>query len=263
MYLGIDIGTSAVKGLLCDAARRSRRSEAVALQVASPGDYGREQDPEDWWRAVVAASRRAGGERGCRLGTAARHWPVGPDARGPVLLDADAAVIRPVMLWNDGRAHAEAAALTRAHPDIGRIVGVPPHAGFGAPKLLWLARHEPAAHARIARILAPKDWIGYRLHGQFGTDMSDAAGTLWFDQATRAWAPDLARASATDPAWLPPCREGSDLAGHLTRLRLPHLAWHPACRWRRAAAIRRRVPLARARPRPGMRCCRWAHRASF
>ncbi len=262
MYLGIDIGTSAVKVLLCDAALRPVRAQSVALSVSSPADYAREQDPEDWWRAVVAACEALAAE-GPDDWAKVRAIGLSGQMHGPVLLDAGGAVIRPVMLWNDGRAHGQAADLARACPDIGRIAGVPPHAGFCAPKLMWLAQNDPTAHARIAHILSPKDWIGYRLHGQIGTDMSDAAGTLWFDQGARAWSPELARASATDPAWLPECHEGSDLAGHLTKAAATVLGLPPACPWRRAGAIRRWGRWGRARRRRATRCCRWAPRASF
>ena len=102
-------------------------------------------------------------------------------------------------------------------PEIGTLAGVPPMPGFTAPKLRWLATHEPAAHARIAHVLLPKDYIGFRLHGQHITDRSDAAGTHWLDQATRAWSDILCGVSSTKPEWLPRLCDGTEVAGTLTR----------------------------------------------
>lgn len=215
MFLGIDIGTSGVKALVADADLRPVAEATVALKVASPAQAWREQAPEDWWVATVSACASvaaAAPEAWARIAAIGLSGQM----HGPVVLDIDRRVIRPCILWNDTRAHAEAEALANLHPGMGAITGVPPHPGFTAPKLMWLARHEPAAHARIAHVLLPKDWIGMRLHGGIGTDMSDAAGTLWFDQRARRWSDDLAHATMTDPAWLPRCREGSDVAGYLS-----------------------------------------------
>ncbi len=134
---------------------------------------------------------------------------------GAVLLDLAYQVIRPAILWNDGRCFDEAEALAD-QPWIGQLAGAPPLTGFTAPKLMWVKRHEPDAYARIAHILLPKDYIGLRLHGRHVTDNSDAAGTLWLDQVRRDWSDALCEASSVDPAWLPDFIEGVDIAGHLT-----------------------------------------------
>jgi xylulokinase len=209
MQLGLDIGTSAVKAVLVQGGRVTAQADAP-LTTSAPLPYHSEQDPEQWWQAVQAAT--------AQLPDRARVTAIGLSGQmhGLVALDAAHAVIRPAILWNDGRSHPQCAAIAQAVPQVGTLAGVPPLPGFTAPKVLWMARHEPANHARIAHVLLPKDEIARRLTGELGTDPSDAAGTLWLDQAARAWSPRLAEASATDPAWLPAIRSGHQVAGTLT-----------------------------------------------
>lgn len=194
-----------------DGAIVAERTEPLTVQTPHP--YWSEQDPETWWQATIDACAALG----------AKHDPgavqgigLSGQMHGAVLLDAGNAVIRPAILWNDGRSHAECAALAQAVPAIGELSGAPPLPGFTAPKLLWMAKHEPEAHARIAHILLPKDYVGLRLHGQHVTDPSDAAGTMWLDQARRAWSEDLARASSVSPDWLPRLCDGTEIVGTLT-----------------------------------------------
>ncbi|MBE9640402.1 xylulokinase [Salipiger mangrovisoli] len=219
MEIGLDLGTSSVIGLLCEAGL-PRAEARRPLTTASPTPYASEQHPEDWWQAAraVLAELVSGLPEGRRK--AITSIGLSGQMHGAVLLDSAGAVLRPAMLWNDGRAHAECAVLRAALPGIGTLAGVPPLPGFTAPKLLWLSSHEPRTHARIAHILLPKDYLGFRLHGGLVTDPSDAAGTLWFDQAGRGWSGALCAASATDPAWLPTVQDGSAPAGRI----LPELA---------------------------------------
>ncbi|MCD1618198.1 xylulokinase [Salipiger marinus] len=219
MEIGLDLGTSSVIAVLCRDGRML--GEAThPLTTRSPMPYASEQDPADWWQAVlrVLADLLAPLSASDRQDIAAIG--LSGQMHGAVLLDATDQVLRPTMLWNDGRAHAECADLARSLPQIGQIAGVPPLPGFTAPKLLWLSRHAPQDHARIAHVLLPKDYIGLRLHGGHVTDPSDAAGTLWFDQAARRWSDALCAASATDPRWLPELRAGHEVAGPL----LPQVA---------------------------------------
>lgn len=213
MFLGIDVGTSSVKLCLVSRDLVQIGEAAAPLTVRTLHPYWSEQDPEDWWLAVQAAC--------LDLGT--RHDLSGIQAiglsgqmHGAVLLDAQAQVIRPAILWNDGRSHIECEAMVAELPGIGKLAGVPPMPGFTAPKLRWLAQHEPTSHGRIAQVLLPKDYIGFRLHGQYVTDRSDAAGTHWLDQATRDWSDVLCDVSHVQPAWLPRLTDGSEVAGHLT-----------------------------------------------
>ena len=219
MEIGLDLGTSSVIGLLCEAGR-PRAEARRPLTTSSPTPYASEQSPEDWWQAARAVLAELIAPLPEAERRSIRAIALSGQMHGAVLLDAAGAVLRPAMLWNDGRAHAECAALQEALPGIGTLAGVPPLPGFTAPKLLWLARHEPETHARIAHLLLPKDYLGLRLHGGYATDPSDAAGTLWFDQAQRRWSEALCAASATDPDWLPPVLEGAQVAGEI----LPQMA---------------------------------------
>jgi xylulokinase len=205
-FLGIDIGTSAVKAVLVDDAQRIQASASIALTGSQPRPGWSEQDPADWCGAVdaVAAEIAAAAPDAWRVLAAIG---LSGQMHGLVALDAADAVIRPAILWNDARAVAEAATLA-AIPNIARLVGVPPMAGLTAPKALWLRAHEPANFDRIACILLPKDYVRLHLTGEKLTDVSDAAGTLWLDQARRAWSPAMIAAGGLRPDQLPPVVEG-------------------------------------------------------
>lgn len=211
MYLGIDLGTSAIKLCVLGAGGEVVATRSVALAVSHPFDGASEQDCEAWW----GATRTAMGGLDSSLRSRIRAIGLSGQMHGAVLLDDSHRPVRPAILWNDARATEECADMLAAEPETGQISGVLPMAGFTAPKLLWLSRHEPATHARIASVLLPKDYLGFRLHGRHVTDPSDAAGTSWFDERTRRWSERLCRISATDLAWLPEVRDGTEIAGEL------------------------------------------------
>lgn len=212
-FLGIDIGTSAVKAVLVDGAERILASATRPLVSAQPFPGWSEQDPEDWWRAVeaVAAELSRAAPEAWR---ALKAIGLSGQMHGLVAIDAAGAVIRPAILWNDSRAAAEAAQLA-AIPDVARLAGVLPMAGLTAPKALWLKSHEPEAFARIACVLSPKDYVRLRMNGERLTDVSDAAGTLWLDQARRAWSPEMVAASGLRLDQMPRIVEGPAPVGHL------------------------------------------------
>lgn len=211
MYLGIDIGTSGVKTCVIDGDGAVAATGHAPLSVSHPFDNASEQDCEHWWTAVKAAVAQLDAKTRDRI----RAIGLSGQMHGAVVLDAAHVPIRPVILWNDGRAAAQCRAMAAALPEIGALTGAPPMPGFTAPKLLWLSRHEPRTYSRIAHVLLPKDYIGLRLHGGCVTDPSDAAGTGWLDQRARAWSAEMCRISATDPAWLPEIRTGTAVAGLL------------------------------------------------
>jgi xylulokinase len=212
MYLGIDLGTSAVKAVLVDGSQRTVASAEAALSVSRPFPGASEQSPEQWWAAVVAvcAQLRAQAPAGW---TQIRALGLSGQMHGAVLLDARRDVLRPAILWNDGRSAAQCATLERAVPDLPRIAGVRAMPGFTAPKLLWVREHEPDVFRHVARVLLPKDYVRWRLSGDFATDASDAAGTLWLDQASRAWSTPLVVATGLVPEQLPAIREGTQATG--------------------------------------------------
>lgn len=210
--LGIDIGTSAVKAVLVDEEGAVLAEAAAPVPVRQPKPGWSEQDPDDWWRATeaaVAAVRRAAEGAFSGIGAIGLSGQM----HGAVVLDAADRPIRPAILWNDGRASAECAALEAAVPDLAQIAGVVAMPGFTAPKLLWLRAHEPDSFARIARVLLAKDHVRLKLAGSFATDMTDAAGTLLLDEAARAWSEPVAAACGLLPANLPQACEGPEPTG--------------------------------------------------
>ena len=213
MYLGIDIGTSAVKAILIDRAGRPIASVSRALTIQSPHPSWNEQSPGAWWEAVRGACAELAASSPYRSVAAIG---LAGQMHGAVCLDKNLAPLRPAILWNDGRSASQCAAMQAEMPEIGQIAGAVPMPGFTGPKLRWLAENEPEIHARIAHILLPKDFVRLRLTGTLVTDMTDAAGTHWLNQSTREWEPALCEVSVTDPAWLPEAMEGTEISGHLT-----------------------------------------------
>jgi xylulokinase len=211
MYLGIDLGTSAVKVCVLRPDGAVAEITSRPLGVDHPFEGASEQDCGDWWKAVCEAVRMLAPE----LRATIRAIGLSGQMHGAVVLDRDGQAVRPVILWNDARAARECAEMIAAEPMAGDISGVLPMAGFTAPKLLWLSRNEPTAHARIAHVLLPKDYIGYRMHGRYVTDPSDAAGTSWLDEGSRTWSERMCAVTATNPAWLPEIMYGTEIAGEL------------------------------------------------
>ncbi|WP_010139454.1 xylulokinase [Oceanicola sp. S124] len=214
-WLGIDIGTSGIKALLTDPGGRVLAEETVALGRAVPQPGWSEQDPAEWWQATLAAVDGLKARAPSALADL-RGIGLSGQMHGATLLDAAGEVLRPAILWNDGRAHQECAALEEAAPDLRVITGNIAMPGFTAPKLLWVARHEPGIFARIAKVLLPKDYLRYRLSGEFFSDMSDAAGTLWLDVAGRRWSDRLLEATGLTRDHMPALAEGSAPAGGLS-----------------------------------------------
>ena len=214
ILLGIDIGTSAVKAVLLDADERVLGAASVPLETVHPRPGWSEQDPEDWWRAVetaVGALRRAEPEA---FGAVAALGLSG-QMHAAVILDAADRVIRPAILWNDGRAVAECAALERDVPGLGRIAGIIAMPGFTAPKLRWLREHEADEFRHIRSVLLPKDYVRLKLTGEKATDMCDAAGTLLLDEASRDWSDLILAATGLGRGAMPRLLEGSAVSGML------------------------------------------------
>ena len=213
-FLGIDCGTSALKAALVD----ERGLEVAGAQSAYRPDHPRplwsEQDPEIWRAALLAA---LGALRAKAPEAYGRVRGIGFSGQmhSAVLLGRDEAPVRPAMLHNDTRAHAQARELAELYPGVAAKVGVKPMAGFTAPKLMWLARQEPAVYARIASVLLPKDYLRFVLTSEKRTDMSDAAGTWWLDEAGRRWSEEAIAATGIDPAWLPRLAEGCEAVASL------------------------------------------------
>ena len=216
MFVGIDLGTSGVKAVLLDRDGALRASAIAPLTVSQPRPRWSEQDPEQWWQATLAAMDRLL-QQAVQSGlapTAIEAIGLSGQMHGATVLGAHGQVLRPAILWNDGRSDVECAEL-ESLADFRAITGNLAMPGFTAPKLLWLRRHEPEVFARIAKVLLPKDYLRYRLCGEFVSDPSDAAGTLWLDVAQRRWSAAMLSACGLDPAQMPGLAEGPQVTGHL------------------------------------------------
>ena len=210
LLAGLDVGTSSVKGLLVradDGAVVARAEVEHPLSMPRPG--WAEQDPEDWWTGARAVLDALGAD-----GEIATIGLTG-QMHGLVALDAGDRVLRPAMLWNDGRTGAQCAEIEQRVGLRALIAQTGNRAlpGFTAPKLLWLARHEPDVYARIDRVLLPKDYVRLRLTGERATDVADASGTLLFDVARRSWSDEVLDALEVPRAWLPRLLESPEVSG--------------------------------------------------
>ncbi|UVF21766.1 xylulokinase [Microvirga terrae] len=213
-YLGIDVGTSAVKAILVDDAQAAVAEADVPLNVSRPHDLWSEQDPEAWWEAVQTALDQLRAQAATALSDI-RGIGLSGQMHGAVLLDEHGHPLRPAILWNDGRSFREAQELADKHPELSHAMGVIPMPGFTAPKLVWLARHEPDIFRAVRKVMLPKDYIRFKLTGETVTDMSDAAGTWWLDEAKRDWSDAALAATGLTRDHMPRLVEGSQPSGTL------------------------------------------------
>jgi len=214
MYLGLDLGTSELKALLLADDHRIVAMAGAPLTVQRPHPLWSEQSPAQWWSAleqVMAALRTSHPNEV----VAVRAIGLSGQMHGAVLLDAQDEVLRPAILWNDGRSAAQCVVLTAAVPRLGEITGNLAMPGFTAPKLLWVREHEPALFAKVQRVLLPKDWLRLMLSGEAMSEMSDASGTLWLDVGQRDWSDDMLAATGLTRAQMPRLVEGTDVSALL------------------------------------------------
>ncbi|PUA19242.1 xylulokinase [Glaciimonas sp. PCH181] len=213
-YLGIDVGTSEVKVILVDDEQDILATGSVKLNLSNPHPLWSEQNPEDWWEATLQA---VGIVRASVPYPFSNLQGIGLSGQmhGATLLDKAHKVMRPAILWNDTRAHAECAELEALAPHSRAITGNLAMPGFTAPKLLWLKKNEPAIFEQIDKVLLPKDYIAFRLTDEFTSDMSDAAGTLWLDVAKRDWSDEMLLATGLSRENMPRLIEGNQIAGQL------------------------------------------------
>lgn len=211
MYIGLDLGTSGVKGLLIDADQKVIDEAHAGLEVQRPHPGWSEQSPAAW----IAATSEVLDALVSRHSLArVRAIGLSGQMHGATLLDAADNVLRPCILWNDTRAHVEAAELD-AQPAFRAISGNIVFPGFTAPKLLWVRNNEPEIFAKVARVLLPKDYLRLWLTGEFASEMSDSAGTSWLDTGARDWSDTLLGACDLGRAQMPALVEGNAVSGHL------------------------------------------------
>jgi len=201
--LGLDVGTSSAKTVLIDERGRVVFTTAPAYAFHTPKPLWAESDPADWWSAAITAIKELFAQTGVKPGDIAGVGLTG-QMHGLVLLDAQGEVLRPCIMWNDQRTAPQCAALTKkiGRARVLRLTGNPVLPGFTAPKILWVAQHEPEVYRRVAKILLPKDYLRYQLSGKFFTDVSDASGMSLLDVAKRRWSDEMLRACKVPRAWL-------------------------------------------------------------
>lgn len=217
MYIGIDLGTSGVKAILVSEQGEVVASQTEALTVSRPHPLWSEQDPEQWWQATDRAVKALSQQHTL---SGVKAVGIAGQMHGATLLDKQQKVLRPAILWNDGRCAEECVLLEKQVPASRAITGNLMMPGFTAPKVLWVQRHEPEIFRQVASVLLPKDYLRLRITGEFASDMSDAAGTMWLDVAKRDWSDVMLEACGLTRAHMPALYEGSDITGTL----LPEVA---------------------------------------
>lgn len=216
MFLGIDLGTSSVKGVLIDEASKVIGSASSPLKVSHPHPFWSEQDPKDWWKAT------------CEMieGLQKNHQKelkylegigLSGQMHGATLLDASHQVLRPAILWNDGRSMQQCHTLEQAVPHSAQITGNRIMPGFTAPKLLWVKENEPDIFKKTKKVLLPKDYIRFQMTGDFATDLSDASGTMWLDVGKRTWSEEMLDAGGLAQDQMPQLYEGSEVTGTIKK----------------------------------------------
>ena len=212
--LGIDLSTSTAKALLIDTAGGILAVGSTPLALSTPRPLWSEQDPQAWWDGVANSIRQVLDQTGI---DPAHIQAIGLTGQmhGLVLLDQNGQVLRPAILWNDQRTGSQC---DEIRGRIGRerliqICGNDALTGFTAPKILWVQQNEPEIYARVKHVLLPKDYIRYRLTGEYGMDKADGSGTILFDLKSRTWSAEILSALGIPAEWLPPTWEGPEFTG--------------------------------------------------
>ncbi|MBE2894366.1 xylulokinase [Spirabiliibacterium falconis] len=217
MYIGIDLGTSGVKTVLLDEQQHILATTTAPLPISRPQPLWSEQHPQDWWHAVnqcmaeLSQNHDLNGVKAIGL-TGQMH--------GAVMLDRHNNVLYPAILWNDGRSFSQCQALESAVANSREITGNLMMPGFTAPKIQWIAKHQPAIFAQLAKVLLPKDYLRFLMTGEFASEMSDAAGTMWLNVGLRRWDSAMLDACGLTEQHMPTLFEGNQITGYL----LPELA---------------------------------------
>ncbi|MEP3047084.1 MAG: xylulokinase [Roseibium sp.] len=214
MYIGLDIGTSSVKAILLGEDQSLIASATADLKVERPHPGWSEQDPDSWWTACEKVLDTLKAEAPNEL-AAVKGIGLSGHMHGATLLDKSGDPLRPCILWNDGRSGKQCEDLEKAEPKFLSLGGNRVMPGFTAPKLQWVRENEPEVFAETAMVLLPKDYVRFKLTGDYVGDMSDSAGTLWLDVAKRDWSDALLAATGLTRFQMPRLVEGSESSGNL------------------------------------------------
>jgi xylulokinase len=216
-FLGIDVSTTGSKALLVAEDGRVVTVASSPHSLQSPRPLWSEQDPQEWWTAVSTSIGKVLADSGLKGSDVAAVGLTG-QMHGLVLLDAGGAVLRPAILWNDGRTQSQC---DEIHQRVGKerliqVTGNLALTGFTAPKILWVQQNEPDVYARARQVLLPKDYIRYRLTGEYAMDKADGSGTILFDLKQRTWSAEILDALAIPSEWMPATFEGPVITGQVS-----------------------------------------------
>lgn len=216
-FLGIDLGTSAVKCILVDESGNVKADFSAEYPLLQPHPGWAEQRPEDWWEGTVKAIQGLM-EKAAVQPDEVRGIGLSGQMHGSVFLDSDLNVIRPALLWNDQRTANECVWIEEqvGFEQLGQSTGNKALTGFTAPKIIWLRHHEPHHYERIAHIMLPKDYVRLQLTGTIAIDVADASGTLLLDVSQRKWSDLVLEKLQINKEWLPPVYESNEIVGELT-----------------------------------------------
>ncbi|MCS6907375.1 MAG: xylulokinase [Anaerolineales bacterium] len=217
-FCGIDVSTTATKALLVNEEGEVIATATKEYSFETPKPLWSEQHPDLWWEAAQVVLRLVFQQSGINSSEIGAIGLTG-QMHGLVLLDRQGNVLRPAILWNDQRTQKQCEEI---HERLGRerfiqITGNPALTGFTAPKILWVKENEPEIFARVAHILLPKDYVRYRLTGQFAMDKADGAGTVLMDLGRRAWSEEILEALEIPIDWMPTLFEGTEITGEITK----------------------------------------------
>lgn len=218
-YIGVDLGTSSLKLLLVDSCGKIAKTATRSYPVQYPQPAWSEQNPEDWWEAFISGVKELTNEIDS---SQIKAIGVSGQMHGLVILDGKDNVIRPTILWNDGRTDKETAYLNEVigREKLSQLIANIAFAGFTAPKILWLKNNEPENFAKISKIMLPKDYLNYKLTGVHCTDYSDASGMLLLDVKNKCWSKEMMDICNIDQGQMPTLFESFEMIGTL----LPDIA---------------------------------------
>ena len=218
LLLGIDISTTGAKALLINLDGRVITSATTALNLSTPHPLWSEQDPDDWWIGIKLSIRKALTQANANGDNISAIGMTG-QMHGLVMLDANGKVLRPAILWNDQRTGEQCDEI-RARVGRDQLIAISGNdalTGFTAPKMLWVRENEPQVYKKVKHILLPKDYIRYKLTGEFAVDRAGGSGTILFDLAKRTWSEKIIKALEIPNAWLPPTFEGPEVTGTINK----------------------------------------------
>lgn len=215
MFLGIDLGTSSVKVIIIDDKNTLIAQASSSLDVSIPHPLWSEQNPKHWWEATNSAMAQLKEKHAKEL-LHIKAIGLSGQMHGATLLDNNNEIIRPAILWNDGRSQQQCTEIEQREPNSRVITGNIAMPGFTAPKLLWVKENEPELFDRINKVLLPKDYLRFLMTGDFASDMSDSAGTLWLDVEKRQWSTEMLATTHLNVSHMPKLYEGTEITGTLS-----------------------------------------------